>query len=268
MSTETASPSMPAASPGAAVSVDGRGKAFDPKVHRTNPDGSPFVGKHGRFMPRGGRKPKPRAPLPTVEPSKPAQPAEPARPEPSKPSAPLPAPDFSDVRRIVGNGGAQPSAPGAEFAAVEVVESISHETSAEGYLRSGYVVADAILSGRGEWQPEAQSEHDGLKASLVSLLKALDAKPHPVLAFCLAALAYVLKRARQPRTAATLVRWFPDLAPVLGVEVTAKPAAQPAARPQTAANSGVQAESPVQAETIVKSRATNEAATADKFFGS
>lgn len=227
--------------PGAAVPP-----GFDPAKHKTNPDGTPFLNRMGRLMPIGGRKPKAVTPAPVSAPptaelpfvadsTAPERPPEAATPKPE--AAPLPPPDFSDVAKIVKE--AAPVDSAAKATPLEVVEGISHEASAEGVLRASYTVADAILSGHGEWHPEDQAEHNGLKASLVAWTKSRGGKPLPPFwSFVFACIAFVGKRLRAPKTAKRLVKMWPDLAPLLGVEpekpVTPEPKKPAPAPVQTA----------------------------------
>lgn len=256
------------ASPAAAdaAQIDKGGKAFRPGFHRANPDGSPFRGKHGQFMPRGGRKPKTAlavskpstAPVATPE-SKPAAVAEPAAA-----AVPEVKPDFSDVARIVGSGpGAVPSGE-TESARVEVVGGVTHEASVETCLRGAYSLADAVLGGRGEWQPDDQPEHAALKDVTVAWMKANGWPPlPPFLGVVFGFFGYVWKRVQRPKTAARIVSVFPGMADVLGVEL---PKPVEPAKPQTSQPSRAVAVVPV-APVAPKPERKPDSAPAERFFG-
>ena len=61
--------SAPATAPTGPIITDKAGTVFDPKRHKSNPDGSPFVNARGYFMPIGGRKPQTAAPASAGGPS-------------------------------------------------------------------------------------------------------------------------------------------------------------------------------------------------------
>jgi hypothetical protein len=207
--------------------IDKFGRQFRPDIHRINADGTPFVGRFGQFMPRGGRKPKPRPETAESQPNHAPQPSPAANvDQPEAPAAPEPTPthepvaDFSDVQAVLN----QPAGEPAKLANLELMADLSHEASAEAWLRGSYAVADGVFSSRGEWQPVDNSEHEGLKKTLVAWQKARNWAPLPPGgAFVMACVAFVWRRVREPNTAKTLVKWFPGLAPLLGVELPKTP---------------------------------------------
>lgn len=218
--------------------VDARGTVFRPGFHRVNADGSPFRGRFGQFMPKGGRR-RETAPAASAEPSAPSESAAtepPATVEPSpapKPAAEPPPADFTDVEKIAAD--AVPPAGKATDGKAELVDPLSLESSWDATLRGAYSVSDGVLRGRGEWKPEDNAEHLGLRDTWVACSRAYGWKPlPPILAAIGASLAYVWKRLTSPNTSRTLVKWFPSLAPILGVDVPAaveRPAEKPAAQP-------------------------------------
>lgn len=219
--------------------VDDNGTVFRPGCHRANPDGSPFRGRYGQFMPKGGRRKAGGAPE--------------SSPAPSPAPVDLPKADFSDVEKILAEG--IPAADAPVNAPVEVVDPISLEASWDATLRGFYGVADGICRGRGEWQPEDKAEHVGLRETWVACARAYGWKPlPPILAAVGGSLAFVWKRLTSPNTSRTLVKWFPGLAPWLGVEVEKKP--------EQAAADKVEASKPA----IVESRPVST--RAESYFGS
>lgn len=90
------------------------GRLFKPGFHRLKPDGSPFIGRFGQFMPRGGRKKKNKTMI--VEPTATTPHEITGEPTPSKPPveisaevpSPASAPNFDDVKKALeshGDGG-------------------------------------------------------------------------------------------------------------------------------------------------------------------
>ncbi len=224
-----AAPAAPAAS---VPKPTGTARTFDPKIYRTNPDGSPFLGRNGQWMPRGGRRPKSAAPAA----SSPAATGSTVPANLPKPFAPAPAP-------AAGTGNpAPPVAPGAAPAAPAPLDRASAELAAEAWLRGGYSAADVLLGAKGEFQPDDAAEHDAMRAAYVAhLMASKAAPPSPFWAWVMACTAYVAKRAFRPNTARTLAGLFPGLAGFLGVEIapekpagdgkTSAPAANPAKTP-------------------------------------
>lgn len=214
---------------------DINGTLFRPGSHRVKPDGSPFLGSKGQFMPRGGRRAG-GVKAPAAEAPKPAAPVATGSTVPERILKPAPA--------------AQPTAAAPEAARtvpVEVMPPVDPEMaeiSADTGLRAAYHILDTLFAANGEWQPEPEAEHVSLKKTLIAWRTGK--KPLPAwLSFTLAAVAYVLKRFRKPTTAKRLVTVFPDLGPVLGVEPpTPKQPAAKDAKPQPAAEEPKQPQPP------------------------
>lgn len=217
-----------------AVPKDNFGTEFRPGFHRTNTDGSPFRGARGQFMPKGGRR---KTPVETASNPPEASTGQPpadsgaVSPAPTASPAAVEAPraDFSDVAKIVAEAKTE-AATEAKPAAVEVVEGLTHEGGAEVWIRGSYALLDRLFSGHGEWQPQNASEHAGIKDTLVAWQRARGWKPLPPGGgFIMAVVAFVSARLSEPKTARTIVRFFPGLASWLGVEQP-KPAEQRAAK--------------------------------------
>jgi len=75
-------------------------RAFNARIFRAKPDGTPFLNRFGFFMPRGGRRARPPQPNqpPTTPPTIPEPTTQPPSPAlPAAAPAPEPSPDFGDI---------------------------------------------------------------------------------------------------------------------------------------------------------------------------
>jgi len=173
---------------------DALGRVFDPAKFRTKSktDPAPFLNARGLFMPRGGRKPG-RATATATE----------TAPRvvhlPPKPEAPKPAETAATPQ-----GAAVPPAPQPPPVARTAIEQ-----TAEAYLRTGYVAADALFQSGKEWQPDDAAEHAALKEPLVEYLAISGAQPLPPWArFAVAVVAFAAKRFGRPNTAKAASGWW------------------------------------------------------------
>lgn len=191
--------------PAAGAVRDSLGREFDPKRFRTDKaSGQPFKNSAGHFMPKGGR-PKgqtksgfSREPVSIKTETPPA--AEPARktflppPPAATPAAPGETPQTA------------PNATGTPPPMRIPTDQV--ELQAEGYLRAGYLVADSVLDGKGEWQPDDKAEHESMKGAAVAYLQTNQGEPMPPgLAFAISVGVYAFKRVTRSNTAKTL-RYF------------------------------------------------------------
>lgn len=201
---------VPSTVPAKVWPPDSLKREFDPRRFRTMPDGSPFLNARGHFMPRGGRKPG-RAPATAPEPA-PRRSFLPPLPEAPKPAEPA----------ATGTPGPVPPVPAAP-----IISRSAIEQTAEAYLRTGYLAADKLMDGKGEWKPDDPGEHASIKEPLVEYLAISGAQPLPPWARLAVAVGnYVLRRFDRPNTKATAGYYWRKF-------TAAKPA-QPAAEPRPA----------------------------------
>lgn len=197
---ETAQPPAPAQSevetaPAAEAPRDSLGRPFDPKRFRTKPDGTPFLDKNGRFMPRGGRKPKtPENRETTAQEPPAAAPSGPAWTEAERASASQPPPPP--------NGEADPAAKTVE---PEVVGSA--EDSAEVACRAVYT-ALGFATGAPEEAIPTPAEHKNMQAMTAAYFRARGWVFAGGVAVCVALLAYLLRTVNRPKTHAKVRSWF------------------------------------------------------------
>jgi hypothetical protein len=219
-----ASASAPA-SPAPAVAAgepikDTSGVVFRPGFHRVKADGSPFTGKRGQFMPRGGRK-KGLAGEQGKLPFKAEAPAQTGSTVPEK---------FPGCEPTKAPDPAAPAVPATPVITPEVMAA--SDAAVESSLRTFYFVADSTFGGKGEWQPDDKEEHEGLKAAAIAWMRAGNIKPPPAwVTFLFSVFAYGFSRMGRANTARRLVGWFPWLGSILGVEPTEK---KPEAKSETA----------------------------------
>jgi len=195
----TAAPVTSPASPQPGASqpaiTDKGGRAFDAKIFRTKPDGSPFVNGNGYFMPRGGRKPS-AATTPTATGS--SVPAD--LPGLGGPAVPTPAP-----------------AGTAAVAAKETAPAVTpaqHATQADAVIRGACALGN-LVSKSDEWKADPE-EHNALRDSYVAWAQTRPGSMLPPLAlFLVNAFVFVLSRIFKPKTSDRLCRWFPKLRGVL-----------------------------------------------------
>lgn len=106
-------------------------------------------------------------------------------------------------------------------AALEIVDA-----TAEAYHRAGYMIADKLVGGKGEWQPDDDAEHAAFKAATVAWLRTRKAAPpSPFGAWLTALVGYVISRLERVNTSKRLRAWFPwfydDETPAAGTPATA-----------------------------------------------
>lgn len=201
---QSANPSQP--SP-----VAKSGRVFDPAVFRANPDGSPMVGRHGRWLPRGGRKAGSgngaAKPSPVTAETGSTVPAEILTPKAS--GVPSPSPTAETVTA-------------AKSAPVVTVSPEQHKNNAEAVLRGTYAVGNMLTRSK-EWSPDETAEHDALRDSYVAWVQTRPGSTLPPLAlFAINVVVFVVGRVFRPKTAAWLCRLFPPLRPYLTDEPATK----------------------------------------------
>ena len=248
---EPAAPLTVTAEPMAAPPVDRFGHLFRPGFHRTNVDGSPFRGKKGQFMPRGGsRSPQAAAqPAATAEPQpQPVPTAQPVQSAPVTPPITEPAaPAWTDAQRAAAAEPAAPAAgsPAAVAAATAQAEIIdSSDDAAEVIALAGFFIIGVIFGAPEEATPPAGEQAHLIKIN-AALIRSTGWKGSAWWAAGLSWAAYLLRFLRKPVAAAQVQKWVAEIrakspAPdVFGAAVVTaivnqpKPATAPAA-PQAA----------------------------------
>jgi hypothetical protein len=240
---------------------DGGGTLFDPSRHKVRPDGTPFVNRFGRYMPRGGRR-RADAPAPatassslqgaeagTVTAKPPGDLLSIALPLPSAPSASAPAPDlpgaqaaWSEEERAAA-ARAVPLLPqasadvdagaGAGAATQGGAGAVRPEAVAELYARVTYSVVGLVSGERAEARPSA-AEHRNLVEVTAAYVKAKGWETSGGWGLLVVWTAYLLGVAEKPKSLeglkARFGRWFGRKKPEVKPNETAqdgKPEAQP-----------------------------------------
>jgi hypothetical protein len=184
-----------ATAPGSEAPRDSLGRAFDPKRFRTNPDGSPFLGAKGQYMPRGGRKGGSTAQNAKTT----AQ-----EPPPVNPSGPA----WSDADRTAA---AKPPTPeGESDPKVKTVEPEvvgSADDSAEVACRAVYTTIGFFTDAPEEAMP-TPAEHKNLQSMTAAYFRSRGWIFAGGVAVCIALLAYLLRTANRPKTRAKVRGWF------------------------------------------------------------
>lgn len=168
-------PAIPAGVPGAAPEVDSLGRPFDAAKFAPKKD------TRGRWVNKNaGRKPG----------------SAPAATSTGK-SFVAPDPDATPPAAAAAADGPATPATADRF-----------DLAAEMYTRAAYSVADGIFSGQGEWLPESDGEHVGLRQALATYLrhKGSDDLP-PGVSLGLAVATYGAKRMSRPKTLSRLRLW-------------------------------------------------------------
>lgn len=192
----TAQPETPAeTAPAADVPRDSLGRPFDAKRFRVNPDGTPFLDKNGRFMPRGGRKPKSQENRQTTA----------NEPRAAAPSGPA----WSDAERAEAAQPVPPPAGDADTAAKTVEPEIvsSAEDSAEVACRAVYTVL-GLATGAPEEALPTPAEHKNMQAMAAAYFRSRGWVFAGGVAVCIALLAYLLRTVNKPKTSQQVKRWF------------------------------------------------------------
>jgi len=130
-------------------------------------------------------------------------------PQPSQPAAPT----GSTVPATFPGDKPTPPTPAAPAGPAVIVDPVSLEivdATAEAYLRGGYMLADKIVGGKGEWQPDDDQEHQAFKAATVAWLRTRKgAPPSPFGAWLTACAAFIIGRIERVNTSKRLRKWFP-----------------------------------------------------------
>jgi hypothetical protein len=155
--------------------LDSLKRPFDPAKFRPEKDA---VGRWKNL--RGGRKPGPTAPRPPRPDTPPTPPPAPANPAlNAAPSYVSPDPKPAPV------------APGPD----------KYDLAAEMYCRAFYAAADGLFAGKGEWAPDDDAEHVGLRQSAAAYMRAKgmeDLPPGPALLIAVG--TFGAKRIQRPNT--------------------------------------------------------------------
>jgi hypothetical protein len=201
---------------------DALGRAFDAKRFRMKPDGSPFLDAKGRYMPRGGRKPK----------SAGAAVATPENRETTAPQ-PLPAPPSGPAWSAEERAAAEKPLQPVGDAAAKIVEPEvvgSADDTAEVACQALYTVLGLATDAPEEAEPSGP-QHKRMLAVTAAYLRARGWVFVGGFAVCVALLAFLLTVARKPKTRETVRRWLGKSKP----PVAPKPPEQPTATaPETA----------------------------------
>lgn len=204
----------PAASAIAPGTPDRNGVPFDPSRHISK--------KHpvtGRWMPRGGRKPKIVLPsssstssppvgtdLDTKAPSMPSPPS----PADSPAEIPAPAPSFADIERAAGpaappvNPSAAPDenpAPGATFEIVESADDIAEIVSMGIYNLAGFV-----FDAPDEWALSG-TEHGRARKAIAAYVRSKGGTISAGKSLVLLAVAYTLRGLSKPKSRIKAREW-------------------------------------------------------------
>jgi hypothetical protein len=220
---------------------DSLGRVFDAKRFRTNPDGSPFLDKNGRYMPRGGRKPKDASGAVGV-----AENRETTAPQPLP--APPSGPAWTAEERATAEKPLQPVGDAAaKLVEPEVVGSA--DDTAEVACQALYTVLGLATDAPEEAEPSGP-QHKRMLAVTAAYLRARGWVFVGGFAVCVALLAFLLTVARKPKTREAVRRWLgkakppaapkpPEQPPAPAPEpAQAKPPATPARFPTTNGPSG------------------------------
>lgn len=221
---ETAQPPVTAQPPtetanGSEPLRDSLGRVFDAKRFRTNPDGSPFLDKNRRFMPRGGRKPKDASTAPIV-----------AENRETTAQQPLPAPPSGPAWSAEERAAAEKPLQPAGDAAVKTIEPEvvgSADDTAEVACQALYTILGLATDAPEEAEPSGP-QHKRILAVTTAYLRARGWVFVGGFAVCVALLAFLLSVARKPKTREAVRRWLGKAKP----PAAPKPPEQP---PATAA---------------------------------
>lgn len=204
-------PEIPAtASPIAPGTTDRNGVPFDPARHL--PKAHP---RTGRWMPRGGRKPKNALPSslstssppdhtaatpegsqpPISSPSPADSPAAPVSPEP-------PPPSFADIEQAAGP--TEPTPSKAPDAKAELVDNV--EAQADGAWRAVYALL-GIITGAPEETTRSGAAHANNRDALASWMREADFRIKGWKAFAVSAVAYIAETFSRPKSAAKAKGW-------------------------------------------------------------
>lgn len=193
--------------------IDKGGKIFDPGHHKANPDGTPFLNKHGRFMPIGGRKKlgaaanvRPENAPPQREPVR----AETSAPMVDAPAAPAPTPPaWSEADRAAAAAPAPEAASaGATGAApAAAVGQDQSDDAAEVFTNTLYFTVGVLIGSTDEATPE-KSEHENFCKAASAYIRTTGWKGTAFTCFALRICAYLLRVARKPKASETVQGWL------------------------------------------------------------
>jgi hypothetical protein len=178
--------------------IDKGGKIFDPARHKSNSDGTPFLNRHGRFMPIGGRKKlgaaETTAPL-VDDPAAPLnQPEPPVWSEAARAAAAAPSPE------------AQAAAGKTAGPAAALTEDQSDD-AAEVLTQTLYFTVGVLIGSTEAATPE-KSEHVNFCKAASAWIRTTGWKGTALTCFVLRVCAYLLRVARKPEAAETIQKWM------------------------------------------------------------
>lgn len=196
--------------------TDRAGAPFDPARHvaKQHP-------RTGRWMPRGGRKPKTASSSSvSTSPSQASTAGTAAQPEPLPPSSPspadspaplpfdAPAPSFADIEKAAGPVAPAPADPAAEAKAkdaqVELMESA--DDVAEIVSNGIYNLVGFIFDAPEEWGL-AGAEHNRARKAIAAYVRSRGGQISPGKALVILAAAYLLRGLAKPKSKAKAKEW-------------------------------------------------------------
>jgi hypothetical protein len=179
---------------------DSLGRLFDPKRFRANADGTPFLNALGRFMPRGGRKPRNGATAPETAPAQPPAAAAWTAEERAEAKTAQPPPGAES-----GNGATAPET--AQPPPEVVTPSGTRRAAARAGTRLLYT-GTGILTGNPEEAVPPEREDKELQDTAAYVLEAGGWNPSPLVAVGVLLLTYGVFVASRPKNQEALsARW-------------------------------------------------------------
>jgi hypothetical protein len=179
---------------------DSLGRLFDPVRFRANADGRPFLNAQGRFMPRGGRKPRNGGTAPETAPAQP--PAETAW-TPEERAAAKTAQPPSGAESGNGETAPETAKPPPEV----VTPSGTRRAAARAGTRLLYTGA-GIVTGNPEEAVPPEKEDKELQETAAYVLEASGWNPSPLVAVGIMLLTYGVFVASRPKNQEALsARW-------------------------------------------------------------